>query len=120
MKKTLLPLAVLLTSFLAYRKASAQANTTDSLAMIDLYNSTNGPGWTNHSNWLTSAPLYSWFGIFSGDSIHVQVITLNNNNLVGTLPSSLGNLTSDGMYINLSNNRLSGSLPRLFDQLACR
>ena len=111
MKKTILPLALLLTSFLSSRQASAQANPTDSLVMVDLYNSTNGPGWTNHTNWLTSAPMYSWYGIFTGDSVHVELLSLANNNLVGTLPSSLGNLTSEGMSINLSNNRLSGSLP---------
>ncbi|HEV3412202.1 MAG TPA: T9SS type A sorting domain-containing protein [Puia sp.] len=111
MKKTILPLALLLTSFLAFHRACAQANTTDSLAMVDLYNSTNGPGWTKHTNWLTSAPMYTWYGIFTGDSVHVELLSLANNNLVGTLPSSLGNLTSQGMYIDLSNNRLSGALP---------
>src|SRR5580658_8059275 len=117
MKKILLPLALLLTSILTSRQASAQANPTDSLAMVDLYNSTNGPNWTNHTNWLTSAPMYTWYGILTGDSAHVEVLSLANNNLVGTLPSSLGNLTSQGMYIDLSNNRLSGSLPATLTNL---
>ena len=85
MKKTILPLAFLLISFLPFRRASAQASTSDSLALVDLYNSTNGPDWTNHTNWLTSAPLSTWFGVFL-DGPYVNSIALQHNNLVGTLP----------------------------------
>ncbi|MBE7174718.1 MAG: hypothetical protein INR73_29380, partial [Williamsia sp.] len=33
--------------------ATAQAtNESDSLALVDIYNSTNGPNWERHDNWL--------------------------------------------------------------------
>jgi len=42
--------------------AKAQVNVQDSLALVDLYNSTNGPNWSNHTNWLTKAPVSTWYG----------------------------------------------------------
>jgi hypothetical protein len=38
--------------FHAYHNQSP-GNVNDSLALVDLYNSTNGPSWTIHNNWLT-------------------------------------------------------------------
>ena len=117
MKKTILPLAFLLISFLPFRRASAQASTVDSLALVDLYNSTNGPDWTNHTNWLTSAPLSTWFGVFL-DGTYVNSITLQHNNLVGTLPASLGNLTDLPILFDFSDNQLSGSIPSSYVNLS--
>ena len=42
--------------------ARAQVTEQDSLALVALYNSTNGPGWTDNSSWLTG-PASSWFGV---------------------------------------------------------
>jgi len=54
--------------------ANAQAvNMQDSLALVDLYNSTNGSAWINHTNWLTG-PVSSWYGISVTGS---RVITIN-------------------------------------------
>ena len=82
----------------------------DSLALVDLYNSTGGSNWTNNSNWLTTAPLSSWYGItVSGGN--VTGINLNNGNgLRGTIPTSIGNLTHL-TNIDLSNNQLNGTVP---------
>ena len=44
----------------------AQVDVNDSLALVDLYNSTNGPSWTHHDNWLTG-PVGSWYGIYLTD-----------------------------------------------------
>ena len=38
---------------------NAQVNVNDSLALVDLYNSTNGPNWMRNTNWLTEAPVSS-------------------------------------------------------------
>lgn len=90
------------------------------MALVDLYNSTNGPGWINHTNWLTTKPVPTWFGVGTSynDSIHVNMVWLSNNNLVGTIPASLGNLDGVLPTIILSNNRLSGSLPASLANLA--
>ena len=81
---------------------------TDSLALVALYNSTNGPGWTNKTNWLTG-PVNTWYGVTVSNG-RVNYLSLQNNNLNGTLPSALGNLSALG-YLNLGNNKLSGSIP---------
>ncbi|MGN6491921.1 MAG: T9SS type A sorting domain-containing protein [Agriterribacter sp.] len=86
--------------------------TTDSLALVDLYNSTNGPGWTNKTNWLTSAPISQWFGVGINEG-RVESLSLPGNNLVGVLPPSFGNLPL-AYELNLSDNKLSGGIPSSF------
>ena len=87
---------------------------SDSLALVDLYNSTNGPGWTNYSNWLTG-PVNSWFGITIKDS-RVVSIDMGINNLRGTIPSSICNLTKlNGLGLN--SNQLSGTIPNMIGNL---
>jgi hypothetical protein len=82
-------------------------NKQDSLALVDLYNSTNGQNWDYHDNWLTG-PVTTWYGIFVVNK-RVKEISLGPNNLTGNIPSSLGNLINlTGLY--LADNKLSGSI----------
>ena len=85
------------------------ANTTDSLALVDLYNSANGAKWTNNSGWL-KGPVGSWFGISLDTTGRVTSINLSNNNLAGSLPVSLNNL-ENLTILTLSNNQLNGAIP---------
>jgi len=80
----------------------------DSLALVALYNSTDGANWTDNTNWLTG-PLSSWFGV-TVSSGRVTKIDLQNNNLEGTLPVEIGALTKL-TDLRLKNNQLSGSIP---------
>jgi len=81
---------------------------TDSLALVALYDSTDGANWTNNTNWLTG-PVSTWYGVtVSGN--RVTQIDLKNNNLVGTIPSEIGNLTNL-TNLSLFDNNLSGSIP---------
>ena len=82
------------------------ANTTDSLAMVDFYNSTNGPNWANHQGWL-QAPFGLWNGITIDATGRVTTINLFDNDLQGIVPSSFSNLTNL-TYLELGNNRLTG------------
>ncbi|TXI71200.1 MAG: choice-of-anchor D domain-containing protein [Cyclobacteriaceae bacterium] len=87
---------------------NAQVLASDSLALVALYNSTNGSGWTNRTNWL-SGPVSAWFGItVTGNRVsHIQ---LPNNQLNGNLPAQIGSLTSlQELWIN--SNLLSGPIP---------
>jgi Leucine-rich repeat (LRR) protein len=95
--------------------ALASPKETDSMALVALYNSTNGPGWTNNTNWLTG-PVSSWYGI-TLDSNRVINISLNENNLSGTIPADIGNLSKlQGLYMH--NNQLTGSIPPEIENLS--
>lgn len=86
----------------------AQINIGDSTALVDLYNSTNGTFWKNNDNWL-SGSVSEWFGVKVTNN-RVTGLYLINNQLDGTLPASLGNLTAiSDLY--LSGNKLSGTIP---------
>ncbi len=81
---------------------------SDSLALVDIYNSTNGANWTNRANWLTG-PIDTWYGLaISGD--RVTEINLDGNNLVGPIPESIGNLSAV-WDLRLGHNQLSGGIP---------
>jgi len=90
-------------------KVRAQVNKQDSLALVDLYNNTNGPGWPYQNNWLTTNPLSTWFGITVINK-RVTEIDLFANFMKGTLPSSLGNVVKLTL-LDLSFNQLNGSMP---------
>ncbi len=89
--------------------ANAQVNLQDSFALVDLYNSTDGPHWHNNINWLTQAPLSTWAGV-GVDNGRVNQLFLSDYGLNGTLPASLGNLTNL-IYLILDNNYLTGTIP---------
>ncbi|MDZ7876198.1 MAG: hypothetical protein U5L45_00930, partial [Saprospiraceae bacterium] len=57
-------LAIPLSIFLLFAAVSLAAQGSrqgDSLALVDLYNSTNGANWTN--KWNLAQPMTSWYGI---------------------------------------------------------
>lgn len=80
----------------------------DSLALVNLFNGTDGPNWIINTNWLTG-PVSTWFGItLSGK--HVRRINLESNNLQGQLPAEIANLEFlERLY--LGYNRLTGPIP---------
>jgi hypothetical protein len=88
-------------------------------ALIALYNATNGDSWNNNSNWKNINPEPdgfsqigtegTWYGITVQNNQVTKIILLYNN-LVGIIPSELGNL--NGLdNLNLKNNQLSASIP---------
>lgn len=97
----------------------------DKSALIALYNSTNGSGWTNVVNGQGAWPVNDpnavvtswnpdtntgWYGVQVDSNGRVISLMLSSNNLSGTLPAQLGALeylTS----IFLSSNKLTGSIP---------
>ena len=89
--------------------AYAQVAEQDSLALVALYNSTDGPNWSNNTNWITSGPVSEWYGVTVTGG-HVIGLTLNTNQLTGSIPAEIGNLTHLAELI-LSFNQLSGSIP---------
>jgi len=78
---------------LALSPSMAQVVTNDSLALVDLYNATNGSQWLSNANWLTSNPVGTWTGIQVAGGRVTQIQFPFGNNLQGDLPASMGNLT---------------------------
>ena len=89
---------------------------SDRDVLIALYNSTNGPNWTNRTNWLSSAPIDAWYGVTTNDHGEVTVLELSHNNLQGVIPQALGQL-SRPLWILIDGNRLTGSIPAELGQL---
>ncbi len=90
---------------------------TECQALLDLYNSTDGPNWLNKkSGWNETDTPCSWFGI-KCDNGRVVDLRLTNNGLNGTLPNSLGNLSNLGL-LYLGSNNLTGSIPESLGSLS--
>ena len=83
----------------------------DQETLVILYRATDGPNWTNHDGWLTDAPLSEWYGVTVDESGSVTRLDLSNNNLSGSVPAAVGDL-SELAAMNLGYNALSGPLPQ--------
>jgi len=90
-------------------------NKKDSLALVDLYNKTNGKNWKNQNNWLTDSAITKWTGVSLTISENdgnfqyfVRSISLIDNNLVG----EIDRIDLDSLdMIYLQNNKLTGKIP---------
>ncbi|MEY4903259.1 MAG: hypothetical protein RLZZ292_1074, partial [Bacteroidota bacterium] len=113
--------------FFCQTNVSAQCSAAaDRVILMEFYTATNGQGWTNipsGKEWGSSLPLSEWYGIQTNANGCVTGIDLDGtptwslpgawnagNNLVGTIPSSLGSLGSLN-YLSLAGNNLSGGIP---------
>jgi hypothetical protein len=97
--------------------AHAQIPASERTALIALYNSTDGANWTDNSGWLgPPGTECSWFGVdcrmFDSNPLdqYVYELGLPDNDLRGTIPPELGNLTNM-RNLFLSWNELTGSIP---------
>ncbi|MYK98155.1 MAG: hypothetical protein F4014_04900, partial [Gemmatimonadetes bacterium] len=89
---------------------SVSETNADRELLIDFYHATDGPNWTDNTNWLTDEPLEKWHGIEVDSTGNVVSIWLNDNGLKGPLPAILGNLTHLEV-LGLVDNELSGEIP---------
>ncbi len=94
--------------------APMEISETDSMILVSLYNTTDGDNWTNNENWL-NGPISTWFGVTIEDDF-VTEIRLKDNNLSGTIPADLGQLTSL-QFLDLDTNQLTGPIPVELSQL---
>ncbi len=76
-------------------------------ALIDIYTSTNGDQW--YHSWDLNKNPSQWKGVTILND-HVLEINLTNNNLSGTLPKSISNLTALKVF-NLHKNNITGIIP---------
>ena len=106
-----------------------------------VFRETDGENWVNSRNWMTNAPLDSWYGVSTdalgniiqllldgnelrgsippelGALANLQVLNLSHNALTGPIPSELGNL-ANLQWLDLSNNALTGPVPPELGNLA--
>jgi Leucine-rich repeat (LRR) protein len=91
------------------------AASPDSLALLAIYNSLGGTQWTNKTNW-TVGPISTWHGVTVVNQ-RVTTIDLSQNNLSGTIPTLIANLTAL-VNLNLYNNSITGSIPHEIGSLS--
>ena len=85
------------------------ANEQDSLALVALYNATDGENWTRIQNWLTGN-VSTWDGVYLDETGRVILIYLKSNNLTGSIPAEIGNLTNLTGFDLYDNNFDFGDL----------
>ncbi len=90
--------------------------------LVDLYNSTNGPGWYNKSAWLKGCDPCkgdngrAWYGVTCTNG-RVTRLILGNNQLTGIFPVGLGALT-ELQELHLYRNQLFGEISSDLGSLA--
>ncbi len=82
---------------------------TDSLALVALYNATDGPNWTDNTNWLTGS-VSTWYGV-TVENNRVTQLRLTYNNLNGIIPANFFELTSLEELVIRYESNLTGNIP---------
>jgi Leucine-rich repeat (LRR) protein len=85
----------------------AQISEMESAALADLYTSTDGNNW--NQKWDLNQEVSNWPGVTVKNG-HVTEIRMLFNNLTGSLPASLSDLT-ELKVLELSFNKLTGEIP---------
>lgn len=99
-------------------------------ALAELYHATDGESWSHADNWLSSSdpcdPHNAWYGVSctrvtertlpnlwnSSSDRGITALHLSGNNLVGSIPNSLGVALGPSLqYLDLASNMLRGELP---------
>jgi hypothetical protein len=85
-------------------------------AMIAMYVSTSGAMWSVNKNWLNEGmSVCDWYQV-SCENNEVLRIHLQNNNLLGMMPTEIGFFTSL-LALHLYGNSIHGSLPSEFGSM---
>ncbi len=87
----------------------------DCQALLALYAATGGPQWTTKTGWAVTKTPCSWFGVgCTGNRVTSLILEQSpndpGNNLSGSLPSALGNLTAL-QTLDLASGELTGGIP---------
>jgi hypothetical protein len=89
--------------------------------MAVLYYGLDGDNWSNRQVWLSSDDICDWFFTATGapcnDQGLLQRLELQNNNLRGYLPEEIRLLSESLVVLDVSQNQLLGSVPESVGEL---
>jgi Leucine-rich repeat (LRR) protein len=114
-----------LSSFASLNETGDLPDALEFSLLKEIFDNMGGAAWTNKTNWpvagswpttATSAQFGTWFGVTveNGD---INKISLENNNLVGAIPASIGTFSSL-KEISLVNNKINGTIPASIGNLS--
>ena len=82
----------------------------DRRILVAIYNVAGGGRWTRQDNWVTGAPVTTWYGGIADLEGRVTGLILEDNNLEGGINGDIGELGKlKVLYMN--NNKLEGAIP---------
>lgn len=90
-------LTLLMTTLLMTAQVVKAADETPSQReiLLALYNATNGDAWTNKTDWLgDEGTECSWYGVQCDGDENVTQLSLDQNNLEGSIPVEIGGLSA--------------------------
>ena len=82
------------------------------------YHATRGDDWDNNRNWLSSAALKYWHGVETDANGRVTALWITSNNLHGFLPVELFLLDQLKELVVVNNPKLRGSIPSTLGNLS--
>jgi Leucine-rich repeat (LRR) protein len=89
---------------------------TECQALLDLYQSTDGPSWVENWGWNKTNTPCSWYDV-TCEGGHVTKLSLVGNELHGPIPDTLGQL-NNLTELELWNNKINGPIPEALGQLS--
>ncbi len=95
---------------------SMQGGNPERIALSVFYYATDGPNWTNNTNWLSEELLHAWYGVKTDQDGGVRGLELAYNQLTGEIPPELGLLVNLNR-LDLYSNQLTGEVPPELGQL---
>ncbi|MBV7333441.1 VCBS repeat-containing protein [Chloroflexi bacterium TSY] len=82
---------------------------SECVALVALYDNTDGTNWWRQTDWLQTDTPCRWHGV-TCYAAHVTALSLSQNQLSGSIPPELGNL-SHLQHLGLAINPMSGGIP---------
>ncbi len=80
-------------------------------ALVTIYNSTGGPNWRHQDRWLQDNFPCAWQRVGCNGRNRIEELDLGNNNLVGTIPTEIGNFPFLRMLDIGADPGLTGPIP---------
>ena len=90
----------------------------DRLALMSLFDATNGRKWEHNENWGTHHSLSRWHGVMTDEEGKVIEVKLDRNRLDGEVPEQIAKL-ANARTLDLSMNQLQGTLSIAVIRMRC-